>query len=156
MQTYELTYIITPEISSVEAEAKATELASVIQKEEGVIVKQLNPTAKTLSFQIAKHASGFFGVIEFQVEQEKLAEIISFVKKDKKFVRHMILVKKPVRIKKQRRSRKTEELPTIEAKSVETKSAPVAEVAEEKPEKVEEKKVELKDIEQQLDEILGE
>jgi ribosomal protein S6 len=155
MQTYELTYIITPEVSSVEAEAKAKELESAIQKQEGVIVKQLNPTAKTLSFQIQKHASGFFGVIEFQLEQEKLAEIKSFVEKDKKFVRHMILVKKPVRIRKQRRSKKTEELPTIEAKSATPEK--VEENVQPEEEKVESKpKVELKDIEQQLDAILGE
>jgi ribosomal protein S6 len=151
MQTYELTYIISPEMTSIEAESKAKEIETAIQKSEGIILKQLNPIAKTLSQQIKKHASGFFGVLEFQLEQDKVAELVTMVQKDQKIVRHMILVKKPVKIKKQRRSRKEAE--SVIAIKTEVSTTPAPEVKEET---IVKEKVELKDIEQKLEEILGE
>jgi ribosomal protein S6 len=164
MQAYELTYIISPEVTTQEAEDKAKEIQDAIQKHEGVIVKQQNPIAKTLSYQIKKHASGFFGIIEFQIESEGLLEVKSMVQKDKKIVRHMVLIKKPVKIKKQRRSKKDalESLPSIEAKPSLIEKLGFGKKAEEKVEepavheKVEKPKVELEDIDKQLDEILGE
>jgi hypothetical protein len=90
------------------------------------------------------------------------------LRKDKKFARHMLLAKYPVKIKKQRRSKKealeSGVLPSIEAKpslleklgfGKKEEKATEPEV-EKTPEKVEKPKVELKDIEDQLDEILGE
>lgn len=167
MQKYELTYIMSPDMTSEEAQNRAKEIEDAIQKNEGTIIKQSPPIARTLSYQIKKHASGFFGVIEFQMEQEKLQEIQTMVRKDAKITRHMLLAKPPVRIKKQRRSKKeaveSGVLPSIEAKpslleklgfgkKEETPEPAVEKVAE----KVEKAKVELKDIEEQLDEILGE
>ena len=156
MKTYELTYIISPEMTSEEAEAKAKELEQAIQSREGIILKQQNPVAKTLAFQIAKRASGFFGVLEFQMEPEKVLEIKEIVEKEKKIVRHIVLVKEPVRIRRERRKK-------VEARV----EQPVAKTTEEQPAVEIEKtlgrshtgeakeKVELKDIEDKLDEILG-
>lgn len=144
MKTYELTYIISPEITSQEAEAKGKEIESAIQSREGTVLKQSNPTAKTLAFPIAGRASGFFGVLEFQLEPEKLLELKEMVSKDGKIIRHMVIIKEPVKIKKERR-------PRIE------KTEPKIEAVEKTPEKAETKeKIELKDIEQKLDELLGE
>ena len=169
MKTYELSYIISSESTSEEASAKENEIISAIQSREGVILKQLNPVAKTLAFPVGKRASGFFGVLEFKMEAEKLLELKEVIQKDKKIVRHMLLTKEPVRIRKARRVKpgtvveaepklesvfetKTEVKPEVEAvKEVEK-------VEEEKPVKEKEKdkdKVDLKDIDQQLDEILG-
>ena len=155
MKAYEISYIVSPQMTSEEAEAKAKEIESAIQSREGVIVKQSNPVAKTLAFPVAGRASGFFGVIEFQMESEKLPELKTVIEKDKKIVRHMILVKEPVRIRKERRSR------PVPAENVIAEQKIEVEIKEEKPSfetKVPEvkEKVELKDIEQQIDEILGE
>ena len=104
MKTYELTYIISPEITSEEAEAKAKEIESAIQSKEGIILKQLNPVAKTLSYPIKKRASGFFGVLEFQLEPEKLLELKEIIEKDEKIVRHMVIIKEAAesKIRKER------------------------------------------------------
>ena len=164
MKAYELTYILTPEITSEEAEAFAKEIESFVQSKEGIIVKQSNPVAKTLSYQIKKHASGFIGSIEFQLEPEALLELKQKMDKDGKVNRHMIVIKYPARKEKVRRSRnKTEdgavaEKETAKEITIEGKRA----VAEEKKEetskeepKKESKKVELKDIEEKLEELLG-
>ena len=140
-------------MTSEEAGVKAKEIESAIQNREGIILKQSNPVAKALAYPIAKRASGFFGVLEFQLEAEKLIELKETIEKDGKIVRHMVMIKEPIKIRKERRSRAT---PVLE---IEQKIEEPA-FTEEKPASakptIEKEKVELKDIDQQLEEILGE
>ena len=157
MKTYELSYIVSPEMNSEEALAKAEEIQSAIQSREGIILKQLNPVAKTLAFPIAKRASGYFGVLEFQIEAEKLLEVKEIVVKDGKIVRHMVIIKEPIRIRRERRSKKP-----AETFAIEQKTEVPAEVKKEEPAFAEsfnvtkeKEKIELKDIDEKLDEILG-
>jgi len=145
MKTYELTYIITPEITVEEAEAKAKEIESAIASKEGAILNKSNPSAKTFSYPIKKSASGFLAVLEFQAEPEKFAELKEIIEKDGKIVRHMVIIKKPARIKPERVRKqavtepvKAEEKPSASAKAMADKG-----------------KIELKDIEQELDELLS-
>jgi ribosomal protein S6 len=165
MKTYELAYIISPEMTSEEASAKAQEIESAIRSREGTIVKQLNPVARTLSYQIEKRASGYFGVIEFQLEPEKLLEVKDIIVKDKKIVRHMLVIKEAVEFKKARRTRETTKAKVEEGElsvfattpKIEVEAPTMEEEEEPSPAKKEVKeKVELKDIEHELDEILGE
>jgi len=157
MKTYELSYIISSEVTSEEASTKENEIISAIQSKEGIILKQLNPVAKTLAFPVGKRASGFFGVLEFQIEAEKLLEVKEFVAKDKKIVRHILLIKEPIRIRKARRVKPgtvAEAEPKLESVfETKTDAKPESETAEETEK--EKEKVDLKDIDQQLDEILG-
>jgi len=110
MKTYELTYIISPEITSEESEVLTKEIESFIQSKEGVILNKINPTAKTLSYPIKKHASGFMVVLEFQVEPEILVELKEYLKNPpaggEKIVRHIIIIKKPIKIRKERRTKR--------------------------------------------------
>lgn len=151
MKTYELSYIVSPELTSEEAADKARELELAITSREGLVLKQSNPVAKTLSYPIAKRASGFFGVIEFQIESEKLLELKEIIAKDGKIVRHMLIIKEAAQFKKERRTRTK-----AEAK-VEVRAEPIAVIEDEKPAPKAEikEKVELKDIEEELDQILG-
>jgi small subunit ribosomal protein S6 len=151
MKTYELTYIISPEITLEQAEEKAKGLETLIQSKEGVILKQSNPTAKALAYPIAKRASGFLGILEFQMEPEKLPELKEMIAKEKAIVRQMIVVKPLLKAKKERRTRvKAEPVFTIEKKQEEVVSEPKEQAAPAGKEKVE-----LKDIEEKLEEILG-
>ena len=168
MKTYELIYIVSPEITLEEAGIKAKEIESIIQGKEGTILKQSNPIAKTLSYPIKKHASGFFGVLEFQLEPEKLVELKEILVNDVKIVRHMTIIKEAAEMKKERRTRgalKIKPAPgsEIEKKIEEPASRPEGYLdfgvtKEEKSVKVKtvKEKVELKDIEHELDELLGE
>jgi len=150
MKTYELTYIISSEITSEEAEAAAEEINSFIKNKEGIILRSEKPVAKTLSYPIKKFGSGFFVVLEFQIEPEKLNELNEKLEKDGKILRHVVIIKNPVRIKKERRAARK---PIF---STETESAEVKNIVEEKISEDKSKKVELKEIEKKLDEILGE
>lgn len=142
MKTYELTYIISPEITSEEAIAEAKDIESFVQAQKGVILRQNNPIARTLSYPIKKRASGFMGVLEFQLEPEKLSELKEKIDKDRKIVRHMVIIKKLVKERKQRRTR-IKPVSIVESSPIETETKA-------------EKKVELEEIEKKLDEILNE
>jgi len=152
MKVYELTYIISPEITSEEAEAEAKELESAISSKEGMVLKQSNPIAKALSYPIKKHASGFFGILEFQLEPEKLIELKEIIGKDGKIVRHIIIIKEPIKPRKERRT-KAKPVPAFETgQKTEIEPAKIEKSVSSR----EKEKVELKDIEQKLDELLGE
>lgn len=152
MKVYELTYIISPEISLEEAESKAKEIESAIQSKDGIILHQANPAAKTLAYPVAKRASGFLGVLEFQAEPERLIELKETTLKDAKIVRHIITIKEPVKIRKERRSKMKE----VSLPGAEITPEIAAEKAPAESKEKDKDKVDLKDIEQKLDEILGE
>lgn len=157
MKTYELTYIVSPEITSEEAGAKGKEIESLITGKEGTVLKQINPVAKTLAHVVEKRASGFLGILEFQVEPEKLVELQTILSKDTKLVRYMVIIKQAAEFKKERRTRTKPTESVAAASQGEASLAPSEreQIIIEKPTKTKEK-VELKDIEQSLDELLGE
>lgn len=150
MKTYELTYIITPEISSEEAEAKSGEIAALIQKNEGVVLKQTVPSAKALAYPVKKSASGFFGVLEFEIGPENLNKIKPVLTKDEKIVRQIITIKKTIKADKaNRRKTKISGIFKTEKSPEETKTQETSKL---KPEK---EKVELEDIDKKLNELLA-
>lgn len=172
MKTYELTYIVSPETTSEEAGAKAKEIESVISGKDGTVLKQYNPVARVLSYPIKKHASGFFGILEFRLEPEKLVELKEYLQNPPagggKIVRHMVIIKQAAEMRKEKRTR-TKPTPTFEIeKKTGVKETPepasrpegypnfgVAKKEKPTAKTAGKEKVELKDIEEELDEILG-
>ena len=155
MKTYELSYIVSSESTSEETEAKAKEIESAIQSRDGVILKQSNPVAKTLAFPVGKRASGFLGVLEFQLEPERLIEVQETLIKDGKIVRYMVIIKEIANPQRARRAR----IITPEVIATEQKVEVQPESESEKPSSAKasegKEKVELKDIEEKLEELLG-
>lgn len=149
MKPYELTYIISSEVTTNEAESKAKNIESLIQDKEGIVLKSEKPSPKTLAYTIKKQASGFFGVLEFQLEPKYLYELKEKIQKDDKIIRHMIVINNPAKIQKERRTRKKPLTPPL-----------FVGITNGEKEKIKEKKinkkVELKEIEKELDEILRE
>lgn len=150
MKPYELTYIISSEITAEEAEAEAKNIESLIQDKEGIILKSEKPSPRTLAYPIKKQCSGFFGVLEFQLEPEHLGELKEKLQKDGKIIRHMLIIKNPAKIQKERRTRKKPLIFPILVGAIEE------EKKEKQKEKKINKKVELNEIEKKLDEILSE
>lgn len=168
MKTYELTCIISPDFSIEEAEAKAKEYEFFIQEKDGVILRAEKVTPKTLSFAIKKQGTGFYTVLEFQILPEKLIELTNKLQLDKKVIRHMVLSYNPnKKFMKERRERKKpiaiEEFiaskpANIEPEVKEKAKDEIKDEPKKEPKKLkkEKQKVELNDIEKQLDEILSE
>lgn len=172
MKTYELTYIITPQVKQEEAETISKDIETFLQSKEGVILRADKIVAKTLSFRIKKQSSGFFAFVEFQLDPANVLELKEKLQKDSKILRHIILAKLAPRRIKARRERKTvesvfetkaetkpETKPTEELEvKIEAKTETVKEEkpATKKTEKVKKEKIEMEDIDKKLDELLSE
>ena len=146
MKTYELTYIISSNISTDESEALRKDLESFVQSKEGVVLKSEKTSAQPLAYPIKKHSSGYFATLTFQVLEDKVKEIKDKLEKDLKVLRHFILIKRPVKIMKERRSRK----PLFMQSKVEESPFTAAGI------KKKEETAKVEDIDKKIEEILSE
>jgi len=112
METYEITYIISNQLKSQEAESLSNEIESFIKEGEGVILKSEKISIKTLAYPIKKQASGYFVSLEFKIAKNKIQEIKEKLEKNVNVIRHIVLVKKPFKEMKKLRTRKTPVLKT--------------------------------------------
>lgn len=132
MKHYELTCLISPNLSENELSSFSEKINSLIQ-EQGAILDKILPEKKiTLGYPIKKNTSAFFKIITFNINPEKLINLEKKLKDNKEILRYFILAKK-------------EPLKQILLKKQ-------VEKLEDKPKK----KVELKDIDKKLKEILEE
>lgn len=139
MKNYELTFLITPEISEEEAKAFSQKIVSLIQEEGGVLVGEANLLNKKLAYSIKKQTQAYLAVLFFQLEPQKLANLEKKLKAEKQILRYLILTKVPVK-----------------EKLVKAKRVPKLPISRKPTPKTKEKKVELKEIEKKLEEILHE
>lgn len=155
MKTYELTYIISSQFGATEAEETANTIVAAIKNKDGVVLKSEKTAPQTLSYRIKGQSSGSFVTVEFQAAEDAVKELWDAARQDKRIIRSLVVVKKPVKITSKRRR-----APVLSLK-IDSASAPlsVPEVldqqipAQENPVK---KKVDAETIEKRLDEILGE
>jgi len=130
MQNYELSCFLSQNLKETELNELLQRINSFIQKEEGVILKSGLPELKTLSYPIKRNRTAFWVNLDFNLSQEKIKDLQENLKKEGQILRFLLVVK--------RLSRKEPIKKWVEKKI--------------KPEK----KVELKEIEEKLEEILNE
>jgi small subunit ribosomal protein S6 len=141
MKTYELTYLIAPEVAEEGAKETQSKLVSFIQEKGGIIEGERQPLLKKLAYSIKKKPQAFLAVIVFQLAPEKLAELEKEIKENELILRELFLSKEKQKKEKEPRLAKRRK---IEFKKEESDSE------EKKP------KTELKEIESKLEEILAE
>lgn len=151
MKTYELTYIISSANGKEKTDVLAKELEVFVQSKEGVILKSENTQAQTLAYPINKQGSGYFTTLEFQIEEDKIKEIKEKLEKDNQILRHFIMIKKPIKKMKERRTRKP-----MFIKEFELKQKPSIMESAEKEDQKKRGKVDVVDLDKKLDELLNE
>ena len=149
MKYYELTYLVSSETNEEDLKKLTEEIDSFIQKEEGVIAKSGNPFPETLAYPIKKQKTIFWISLEFCLSPEKIEGIKKKIKKEKRILRFVLISKKGPKKQDVKTETNTDE---IKINEVETVTDQIAPSKKEKSEK----KVELKEIEEKLDEILNE
>jgi len=137
MRYYELNYLISLEISETELKSLTEEINALIVEKEGKVINFIEPIKIKLFFPIkspithTRQKEAYLATLNFQLNPEKLQDIERKLKSDEKILRYLLITQKI--------SKKVTEIPL------------------KKPEKITRpKKVELKEIEQKLEEILGE
>lgn len=131
MKNYELTYLIQPNLSEQELASLQEKVSLFIEEQEGIVERKEKPFKKSLDPPIKKQVSALMAMLYFYADPQKIDLIQSQLKSIPEILRFMLTIKA---------APKTEQ------------AAPVIR----KPQEPKEEKVELKDIEKKLGEILGE
>ncbi len=153
MEHYEMLYIIPNKFT----EEEAGEIASKNQKEitdrGGKVIYTENWGKKRLAYPIDGNNHGYYNLIEFDLERSKLAELNEVFKMSNEVIRHLIIKKQ---VKTEEALAKEKEISEkIAAKNIEAKEEEARAAAEEKKEKREkDEKVDIKDLDEKLDNIL--
>jgi ribosomal protein S6 len=129
MKNYELTYLIPANIADEEKKQISEHLSSLIQDKGGVLKEGGLPIKKTLPQAIKNLVEVFSVSINFFISPDKIQEIEAGLKEEKTILRSIIVIKKILSAPK-----------------------PIRKRIKESPQK----KVDLKNIEEKIDEILKE
>ncbi len=136
MKSYELTFLISTDLAEEEAKQFQDKIISLIQTEGGILTTRSIILRKKLAYLIKKQIQAFLAILTFQIEPIKLINLEKKLKLESQILRYLILIKPPVKKMPARRKRVPEIVPK------EPTISPLK------------KKVELKEIEKKLEEIL--
>jgi len=152
MKNYELLYIISNQYTDDEAKQISDKVNQMLLSHEAALGYSENLGKRKLAYPINKVAHGYYVLVEFELaDGTKLGEISNWLRLDKEILRAQIIAKKkmtPEEIEKQ----KQQNLEMKEIEKTEDKADKPAFV-EKKPKK-EEKKIETKNLDDKLNEIL--
>ncbi len=138
LRNYELTYLISPELSQEELKSSQEKIISLIQNEGGIFNEANSPIKKNLFYPIKKKQSAFLVSLAFQLAPEKLDALEKQLRAEEKILRYLIISKQKIKPIATFRKRMILKKPLIPRK------------------KAADEKVELEKIEKKLEEILGE
>jgi ribosomal protein S6 len=141
MKLYELTYLMPFDLPEKETKTLHERISSYVIENQGTFDKVDDLVKKRLGEPIKNQTMALMLSMRFYMNQEKIGDLEKKVKNEKQILHHMILNKKPKKaIEAHKRIRQTL------SDNIEGESKTI-----EKP-----KKVEIKEIEKKLEEILGE
>ena len=135
MKHYELTYLISPELSEKEANSLSAEINLLIQEKQGILEKTIPVSKKQLAYIIKKKTAAYLVSSFFQIEIKELEEIKKQIESNSKILRYLLLT--IIKTKLKTTSKIIKSPLSIKTKKITPK-----------------KKVELKDIEKKLEEVL--
>lgn len=134
MQNYEITCLVSPELSEEETQKIQEKASSFIQSEEGAVIEIKSP-AKKISFFGSGPKETVSFTLEFQVQPENLKNLDKKLKEQKEIIRFFIITKPKFKEIARQRKRETK-------KPLKSSEEPKV-------------KVEIAQIEKKLEEILG-
>lgn len=129
MRYYELSYLASPKLKEEELKALQERVILALRKEGGDLDEEIPPMKRTLAYPIKKENEAFLVSLSFFLEGQKIENLKKELEKEKDILRFLIFQKKAPKEKLENEKLK-------------------------KPEKP--KKVSLEELEEKLEEILGE
>ncbi len=140
MKLYELTYLMPLDLPENEVKSLQEKINYFIIDGQGALDKIEDITKKRLGEPIKNQTAAQLGILNFFIGPEKIADLEKKLKSENQILRHVISHRKPRKAEPPRRIRR------ITPATAEDSTKII-----EKP-----KKVEIKEIEKKLEEILGE
>ncbi len=125
MKNYELTYLISSDVSGEELKNLSEKIKSFVQKEEGAIKKTTEPSKKELGYEIKEKREAFLSILNFSLNPEKLENLEKKLKTENQILRYMILnkdlSKKTLSVKRTSPKLKIKESEKVELKEIDKK-----------------------------------
>lgn len=151
---YELLFIAPNKFTETEAEAVTKKVEQIIANSKGEITYRENWGKRKFAYPIKTYSHGYYTLLEFDLAGEKLAEFDRFLQLSDDILRHQI-VKKKVKSADQVEKEKKISEKIAAKKEAKAKEEKIAEEKQEKAEKEDQGKVDLKDLDEKLDNILN-
>ena len=89
LNQYEAVFIATPVLSAMQMKETVEKYKNLITKNGGKIVHEENWGLKKLAYPIQKKSTGFYYLIEFQVEGDYIQKLEINFKRDEKIIRFL-------------------------------------------------------------------
>jgi len=125
MKNYELIYLISSDVSREELKNLSEKIKSFIQEEKGAIKKTREPSKTKLGCRIKAKGEAFLSILNFSFHPEKIANLEKKLKGENQILRYMILNKdlseKILYPKRTRSELKTKEPEKVELKEIDKK-----------------------------------
>ena len=149
MSFYEINLLLSSKLSAEEASIEIGKMEAFLQTNGKISVEKIE--MKKLAYPILKQEEAWFSFITLHpeksvVRKDLLQSIEKLIKENKNIIRHLTLKKEEIKIKKARQ-RVADAKAEGEAKKIETEA---------KDHEIQKPKVEFEDVEEKLNEMLGE
>jgi len=153
MNYYQLTYLLSGELSQEKAKEKNEQIISSLQeKEKIVVIKSDSPAKKTLSYPVKDQKIAYMSEATFCLKPNYLDNLRKKLKQQKDVLRFILEKKKP---KKKTTPKRTRQSLSKEAIKEKTSKETATEKTSSKKPGEEKDRSKLKEIEDKLNEILG-
>ena len=96
MRLYELTLVVSPDITSEKQKSLITKIKKIITGLEGKVVKEEDWGKKELSYPIKKQTTGCFFYWEIELPEKTVADFDNKIKTEEEIIRYL-LVRKEVK-----------------------------------------------------------
>lgn len=136
---YELTYLITPDLTEEEIKNLIDKISGFILKLSGTIEKTTGPERRKLAYLVKNKKDAFLASLIFSLSQDKIKEFFKIIEKENSILRYIIIILKNKDKEGLRRK-----------KRVKPEDKPTKEILREDKDK----KVEIEKIDEKIDEIL--
>lgn len=151
MKYYELSYLISSDLSEEEIKLFQEKIYSAIKEEGGILADSKNPVKRKLGYPIKNRGVAYLAGLNFNLAPEKLGSLKEKLSSENQILRYLISTKKLPSVPKILARPSVSELSKIGRRGEVLRGKP-------SPKKIlkPKEKVELKEIEKKLEEILGE
>ena len=141
-QNYELSYLISSQASEQAWQEISRKINDFIQAKEGVVLESQLPQRISLAYSVKKENAAWFQITYFSLDSSKLEDLQKKLREEKEILRFLLLVKRPVKISARRQRKSKETISKLVLKEIKKEVG------------TPQQKVELKEIEKKLEEIL--
>jgi len=150
MRSYEMTYLVASDISEEELKSFSEKINGFIPQEAGILEQEERPAKQRLGYPIKGKNEAFVVTVDFKLAPENLEKLEKKMQTEGKVLRYMISAKQPMEKTLARKPRRIPKSVLMKAKDGLKKETPRTD------KKSGLQKVELKEIDKKIEEILNE